>query len=142
MADLAITAAEVKPGANAKTREYLAGEAITVGQTVYLDPADNRVKLAAATSEAAARAIGFAMNDANAKDAPVVVQVAGKLIRGTTAPPVAGMPYALSGSGAIAGHTATDEPASGEWVTIMGIGDGVDTLDMGDGPMIGPAAVP
>jgi len=53
MADIAVTAANVVKGANAKTKHGIAGATITAGQLVYEDPADSR-KLKPAKADAAA----------------------------------------------------------------------------------------
>jgi hypothetical protein len=65
MADLAPTVAEIKPtGANAVIESAIAGVTITAGQAVYIDPADNKAKLAVATSLGTARVKGLALHAA------------------------------------------------------------------------------
>lgn len=63
MADLSITAANVIAASNARRQNGTAGATITAGQVVYLDPADNRFKLAAATN-ATITAVSIALNGA------------------------------------------------------------------------------
>lgn len=53
-ADLSITASSVTPGANAVTRTWAAGAAITAGQLVYLSSTDFKVYLADANHGTAA----------------------------------------------------------------------------------------
>lgn len=62
MVDLTVTAASVIPGANAKRTSGIIGTGVTVtaGQSVYIDPADNRVKLADADAVTSAAAAGIA----------------------------------------------------------------------------------
>lgn len=62
MSDLTITAANVKPGPNAK-RGYAVidtGVTITPGQSVYIDPSTGKLKLADADVQASAAATGTA----------------------------------------------------------------------------------
>lgn len=62
MTDLTVTAASVLPGANAKRTSGVIGTGVTVtaGQSVYIDPADNRVKLADADAVTSAASAGIA----------------------------------------------------------------------------------
>lgn len=64
MANLTITAASVLPGANAKIAQGIAGATITAGQVLYLDPADNKLKLASAGAAATASPVGIALQGA------------------------------------------------------------------------------
>lgn len=65
MSDLAITAANVVPGAGARFNRGTAGATITAGQTVY-DATDNTVKLADANaSQTAAKVAGIATHAAS-----------------------------------------------------------------------------
>lgn len=95
MADLAITAANVVPGAGAKITNGTAGAAITAGQVVYLDPADNRFKLADCDNASAVirNAYGVAVNGA-APGQPLGVQIGGELALGAVL--AAGVSYFLS----------------------------------------------
>jgi hypothetical protein len=64
--DLSITAASLAPSTSAVTRDGIAGVAITAGQLVYKDTADNKLKLADANgaSTLIRTPIGLASNSA------------------------------------------------------------------------------
>lgn len=120
MADITITAASVVKGADARTLTLVAGAAITAGQVVYKDAADNdKVKLADADSATAAIRVpfGVALNGAAAGQ-PVTVQTDGLItIGGTVAP---GVVYLLSdNAGGI--MPAADQEA-GDYTSIIGVG--------------------
>jgi hypothetical protein len=95
MADLTITAANVVPGAGARITNGTAGATITAGQVVYLDPADNRFKLADCDNASATirSPFGIATHGA-ATGQPLAVQTAGELTLGATL--AAGEAYYLS----------------------------------------------
>jgi hypothetical protein len=63
MADLTVTAGSVLFTSGTKN-QGIAGAAITAGQGVYLDAATTTIKLAIATSAAAADAVGIALHAA------------------------------------------------------------------------------
>jgi hypothetical protein len=65
-ADITITAANLTPSTSAVTRDGIAGVAITAGQLVYKDTADNKIKLADANGASALirTPIGLASNTA------------------------------------------------------------------------------
>lgn len=127
MANIAITAASVVPGANAKTVDGIAGAAITAGQVVYLDPATGKLLLADADSAtAAARSVlGIALNSA-AIGQPVTVQKAGLItIGGTVAP---GVGYYLSATaGAIA---PVADMTTGLYPTLLGFGQSATVINL------------
>jgi hypothetical protein len=129
MADLAPTVAEIKPtGANAVIESAIAGVTITAGQAVYIDPADNKAKLAVATSLGTARVKGLALHAALA-DQPVDIQTDGDVTWGTTTPPVTGVAYFLSGTaGAISPHLDATTPASAEYLTVVGVMAGTGVI--------------
>jgi hypothetical protein len=65
MADLVITASQVKAGAGAVEGTGVAGAAITAGQSVYEDQADGKIKLSDSNlSLAAAKSRGVALHGA------------------------------------------------------------------------------
>lgn len=67
MADLTITAGSFVPGANAKYKQGVAGEAITQGQPLYVKSSDNRLyKADADLSAEAALVVGVAANAGSA----------------------------------------------------------------------------
>ncbi len=128
MADLAITASQVKAGAGAVEGTGVAGATITAGQSVYEDQADGKIKLADSNlSLAAAKAKGVALHGALANQ-PVRYQKGGKVIVGAAAAPAKGTVYVVSGTaGGIAPH---GDLLSGVYTTILGVGDGVDGIDL------------
>ena len=128
MADLAITASQVKAGAGAVEGTGVAGATITAGQSVYEDQADGKIKLADSNlSLAAAKAKGIALHGALANQ-PVRYQKGGKVIVGAAAAPAKGTVYVVSGTaGGIAPHA---DLLSGIYTTILGVGDGVDGIDL------------
>jgi hypothetical protein len=63
--DLTITPASVLQSGNATTARGTAGTTITAGKTLYLDPADSKLKLADANGSAPANSVrGIAVNGA------------------------------------------------------------------------------
>jgi len=95
MAAISITAASVVRGSNAKTRNADFGATVTQGQVVYLDSADNKLKLADADSATAAVRVpvGVALNAGSAGQ-PGTYQTEGDITIGATLTP--GLPYFLS----------------------------------------------
>ena len=85
MADLSITPASVKPGANADTEDVTYGATITAGDLVYKDAGDlNRCKLADGNAGAAQADIaGVALNSGGA-DQPGRIQRSGDYTSGAT----------------------------------------------------------
>jgi hypothetical protein len=129
MADLAPTVAEIKPtGANAVITSAIAGATLTAGQVVYIDPADNKAKLASAAALGTARAKGITLHAALANQ-PVDIQTDGDLEWGTTTPPVTGVAYLLSGTaGGISPHLDATTPASAEYLTVIGVMAGTGVI--------------
>lgn len=117
MADIAITAANCVPGANAVKELGVAGEAITAGQAVYKDAstakwlkADNDSATVAAQHAGGIALTGSSLNQ------PIVVQTSGDLTLGGTI--VAGSPYYLS---ATAGGVAPlADIVTGKTVCMLG----------------------
>lgn len=95
MADIAITAANVLPGANAIKTTGVAGAAITAGQGTYFDTTTQTWKLA--DNDAAAAAAhhdqGIALTG-SAAGQPIIVQTGGDITIGGTLTP--GTAYYLS----------------------------------------------
>jgi hypothetical protein len=95
MVDITITAANVIAGSNARVETGTAGASVTAGQVVYLDSADNRLKLA--DSDGASAPIraprGFALHAA-ANGQPLTIQKSGDITIGGTLSP--GVTYYLS----------------------------------------------
>jgi len=116
MADLSITAANVKPGANAVIDYgHLAGATIGQGVQVYLDPATNKWKVADANGSGTRQAQGTSLNAAS-DGQPLAVQTGGDLTIGAAI--VAGTTYCLS---ATAGDICPQaDVASGSDVVFVG----------------------
>ncbi len=96
MADLVITASQVKAGAGAVEGTGVAGATVTAGQSVYEDQADGKIKLADSNlSLAAAKAKGVALHGA-LQNQPIRYQKGGKVIVGAAAAPAKGTIYVAS----------------------------------------------
>lgn len=126
MADLVITAANVVAGNGASRRDGTAGEAITAGQVVYLDAADQRYKLADCDAAAALRSPrGIALNGAAAGQ-PIEVLTEGPVTIGAVL--TAGTAYYLSGTPG--GIAPVADLATGDYPTIVGIATSASVLDV------------
>ncbi len=141
MADLAITASQVKAGAGAVEGTGVAGATVTAGQSVYEDATDGRIKLADANlSLAAAKAKGVALHGALANQ-PIRYQKGGKAIVGAAAAPAKGTIYVVSGTAG--GIAPAADLVSGWHATILGVGDGDGGIDLvPGGPFASGHAVP
>jgi len=119
MADLAITAANVKASANSTTNSGIAGEAITAGQPVYSDASDEKkLKLADSNDLDLTNVIGIALNDA-AADQPVnYVRKDPSLTIGATV--AIGEVYVLSSTAG--GVAPVADLSAGQEAVIMGVG--------------------
>ena len=119
MADLTITAASVVAYAGATIEHGTLGATVTAGQTVYLDAADSKYKLADANSATAAvRATkGLALNG-GVDGQPVAVLIDGDVNPGATVT-VGGVYVQSATAGGIA---PVADLASGHYTTIIGIG--------------------
>ena len=94
MADITITAANVKKGTGAQTQEGTAGESITAGMPVYLKSSDSKLyKADANVTSAEAAIVRVALHVASA-DQPLIYQTSGPLTIGGTV--VAGTAYYVS----------------------------------------------
>lgn len=115
MGDVTITAASVKPGANAQTQEVTFGGTVTQGMPVYM-AADGHYKAAdCMTSTTTAAVVGIALT-AGGDGQPGVIQTGGNLTTGVDL--AANTIYVLSAAGKIA--PAADFLASTDYLTIIG----------------------
>lgn len=115
MADLTITAANVKPLTGATLQTVTYGETIDQGESVYLS-ANKYYKADADASEAAAAAVAIAITPGVA-DGVGVIATRGSINVGATL--TQGEIYVVSGN---AGGIAPEgDLASGDYVTIIGI---------------------
>lgn len=127
MADLSITAASVVAGSSARIAHGVAGAALTAGQAVYLDAADNRYKLADSNSvtPAARVPVGIALNGA-ASGQPVAVAEKGPVTIGATL--TAGVALYLSDTPG--GIAPVADVGSGEYSSIIGMATSTTVLDV------------
>lgn len=125
MADLSITAANVLAGAGAAVSRGVAGATVTAGQSVYLDTADGKWKLADNNSAtAAARAPGgIALNGAS-NGQPLAVLTSGPITIGATL--TAGVAYYLSDTPG--GICPVADLATGEYPSVIGIATSTTVL--------------
>lgn len=123
MADIVITPANVIKGSNAITKSGIAGEAITAGQTLYIDTdASNVLKLGDAATggtELMATVEGVALHGASTGQ-PVKYQTAGSITIGGTV--TVGEIYLLSTDNAGGIATESDVTDTGDFVSIVGVG--------------------
>lgn len=126
MADLAITPANVtaETGSSQRTNDYLAGEAVEAGDSVYLDASDTRIKLSLATDAAKDAVSGIALNNAAAEQ-PVRILQAGDIDLGVAL--AVGQIYVLSPAAA-GGIAPVGDLAAGNYVSIIGIATAADNL--------------
>lgn len=125
MADVTITAANVI-ATNTKRTTGTAGEALTAGKLVYLDPITKKYLLADNNGVAAARAAdGFALNGAAANQ-PVVVHESGDITVGGTL--TAGATYFLSDTPG--GLCPDTDVGTGETVCQIGIAKSTTVLSV------------
>ena len=127
MTDLSITAANVVADPSATRTTGQAGEAITAGKAVYLDPTTKKWQLADSNSATAAakRAGGIALNGA-ALNQPLDVCTAGLVTIGATL--VAGSPYYLSETPG--GIEPGADLGSGENVCQIGLATSTSVLNI------------
>ena len=127
MVDLVITPANVVKGANATTRDGIAGATITAGQVVYRDSADGKYKLADSNSATAAvrSPDGIALNGAS-DNQPIEVLTEGDITIGATL--TAGVAYYLSDTPG--GIAPVADVGSGEYSTIIGIAESASVLNV------------
>ncbi len=130
MADLIITESQVQPGAGARVQKYTAGVAIEVGEWVYFDTADNKVKLADADSSSldVRTALGCAVGAAEGDLQQIGIQIGGTLILGAGAAPVGGELYCLSDVPGKIGPRS--DRGVGDYIQFLGVGGGSNDLLM------------
>ena len=115
MANLSITAANVARGTRSSINYGTAGAAITQGQALYTDAADNTLKLADADASATAECSGIALNAA-AVGQPVTYLTAGDITIGATV--VTGTAYYVSTT---AGSICVESDlGTGDFPTLIG----------------------
>jgi hypothetical protein len=126
MADLTITAANVKKTDSTLITEGIAGATITAGQPVYKDStASNKLKPADADVLASAAAVGIALHGASA-DQPLKYATGGNLTLGAVM--TAGAVYVVSTTAG--GIAPVADLGSGDFVTLLGIATSTSNLKL------------
>jgi hypothetical protein len=127
MADITITAANVVPGAGAKSKEGTAGETITAGKAIAISPTTGQVVLADSNHATIALRIarGIALNGASAGQ-PVRYQTSGRLTIGGTL--TAGVAYFLSDTAG--GICPAADVGTGERSVLLGVAKSTSVLEV------------
>ncbi len=125
MADIAVTPANVLKYTGARTGSGTAGETILAGQVLYRKAADGLLWKAVDTAAASADAVGVALNGASAGQ-PVTYLISGGLNPGGTV--VVGTTYGVTDTAG--GIGAVSERASGDFITVLGIGTTATRIDV------------
>ncbi len=127
MADLSITAANVKSSGGSKGKNGTAGAAVKAGELVYLEASSGTYKLASSNSGTAeARSPdGIALNNAAAGQ-PLRVHTEGPITIGATL--TAGVAYYASGTAG--GICPVADLTTGHYPTIVGIAKSSSVLDV------------
>ncbi len=128
MADLVITAASVTAADGAVSKqEWVAGETITAGQSVYIDTTNSNVAMLAQSDGVAleATAKGIALNGAAATQ-PVNIAVSGDMDLGVVL--VVGETYVVSQTAG--GIAPIADLAVGDFVSHLGIATAADNLKL------------
>ena len=126
MADLSVVAANVQPAPSGVTKNGIAGEAITAGDSVFV-ATDLEIELAEHDLTAAdAACVGIALNDAAAGQ-HVTYVVTGDVNMGAIL--AVGQVYVVGiGAGGIAPE---GDPAAGHFVTVIGVATTTSNLKLG-----------
>lgn len=127
MAAITVTASAVIPGTTARLEDFIAGEAVTAGQPVYIKASDGKAyKADANASSEAAGAKGIAVNSAPGAGQPLKVQTAGTLAFGAIL--TNGEIYCV---GATAGDIVPEgDLTTGWYVTILGVATSTSNLEI------------
>lgn len=117
MADVTVTAANVKPVGTSRTvQTVLLGETVTQGQPLYLKAADSKYWKADADTLAEAAAEGIAITPGVADDYAIMLTAGTINMGGTLA---VGQVYVVSvNAGGVAPYS---DLGSGDYVTILGV---------------------
>lgn len=118
MADLIITEAAIAPQSLNSSKTIVAGEAISIGQPIYMDATDsNRGKVADKGTVAEADVIGLSISGAAAAGQPISYLPSGDVDFGAILS--AGETYVLSSAGGI---SPVADLLSTEYVSYIGYG--------------------
>lgn len=125
MADVSITPANVLFGDKAYIRHGISGEAIEAGDAVYLDQADNKIKLGDNNATGKKRCDGIALNG-SATGQPIAYQSSGDIAIGGTLVP--GKSYYLSATPG--GIMPEDDLAAGMNSIVIGVAKSASILSL------------
>ena len=125
MADITITAANVKAASGGVFADGTAGASITQGQPIYFDSTTNTLKLSDANGTGAKTCIGVALNAAESGQ-PIRYQKSGPITIGGTL--VAGTVYAVSATAG--GIAPLADITTGDDVIILGVAKSTSVLQL------------
>ena len=133
MTALSVTAASVATSATTLNNSYLAGAAVTVGQTVYLDTSTSTWKLAVCNDTAAKAVVGgVALNSSSASGQPLSVLTSGDYNPGATV--TKGVFYCV---GTTAGSIVPiSDLATGNYMTVFAVATTASNLRLLNGAAI------
>lgn len=126
MADIIPVVTSVKAYTGANVSRANAGATITAGQAIYLDSADNKLKLTDANAAATATCVGVSLNG-GAVDQPIVYIVSGGLNPGVAV--TVGESYAVSENAG--GICPIADVGAGEYVSVIGVATTTSRIEVG-----------
>lgn len=126
MADLMITAANVRPNSVNAPRAIVAGETLTAGQPYYRNTSDNKAYKADCDNTLATSIVeGVVLLGGDADDV-IIGQVTGDIDLGATLTP--GVAYVLSGTAG--GICPASDLATGDYITHLGYAFAANSLTL------------
>lgn len=125
MADITVTAASVKKGVNAGVATGTGGATIIAGKLLYLDSADNKLKLADADAAATAQVVGIALCGGG-DNQPIVYQTSGTINIGGTV----GVGEIYLASSTAGGIAIEGDIGSAKFLSIVGVGATTANIQM------------
>lgn len=127
MTDLVVVAASVKPVGDARRGQGTSGAAITAGQPVYEDATDGfKLKPCIDSAAATANAVGIALNSAPGAGQNVEYIIEGVLDLGVTC--ASGTIFVVSGTAG--GIAPSADIGDDDYITVLGVGRGDNTMTM------------
>jgi hypothetical protein len=130
MADISVTQSAVKAAdSNTLKSTGVAGEAIDIGKSIYLDPGDGKVKKAQANNAThTANLAGVALTNAQGDGQPIVYGTDGN-ITFQAAALTTGQTYVVS-AGAAGGIAPVSDLASTNYVGVLGVATSATNLKL------------
>jgi len=129
MSDISVTQSAVK-AANSDTVKAtgVAGEAIDIGKSVYLDPGDGKVKKAQGTNSThTANLVGVALTNAQGDGQPIVYGSEGDITFNSAL--TTGQTYVVSAAAA-GGIAPVSDLASTNYVAVLGVATSATNLKL------------